>query len=142
MKDPYLKPVIFGGLFITILSLIFGLGIIIWSLIGGYITLRVANKITKEVVSLLDGLLLGIFSGIIGGTCLNILTFISFRTPDNQRLLIRILEKNWPKEITPPGNFHEILPSLFVTVCLFIIVITTAFSALGAYIGIIVSKKK
>ena len=141
MKDPYLKPVIFGGLFITILSIIFAPGIFLWASIGGYITVRLAFKITKDVISNIESLLLGLFSGLVGGTSLDILTLISFNTPENKRLLIRTLEKNWPHDLQIP-NFNEILPSVFITTCLLIIIICVVFSTLGSYIGSIISKKK
>ena len=140
MKDPYLKPVIFGGIFITLLSIIFAPGIFLWAGIGGYIAVRLANKITKEIIPVRDGLLMGLFSGIVGGSCLDILTLLSFKSPDNQRLLIRTLEKNWPKEIAVP-NFIEILPTVFITTCIFIIVISIIFGILGGYIGSVISKR-
>ena len=140
MKDPYLKPVIFGGLFIAILSIIFAPAIFIWSIVGGYITVRLSHKITKEVISYFDGLVLGMFTGIIGGACLDIFTIISFKDPENQRSLIRILEKNWRNDLPIP-NFQELLPSIFIVTCIFIIIVATAFAVLGAYIGTIISKK-
>lgn len=140
MKDPYLKPVIFGGLFITLLSIVFAPGIFLWASIGGYIAVRLANKITKEIIPIKDGLLMGLFSGIVGGTCLDILTFLSFKSSENQRLLIRNLEKNWPKEIAIP-DFKEILPTVFITTCIFIIIISIIFSILGGYIGSLISKR-
>lgn len=141
-KDPYLKPVLFGGLFITILSLIFAPGIFLWAAIGGYITVRLATKITKEVLTIMEGLLLGVFSGILGGTCLDILTVISFKSPDNQRLLNRTLQKNWPSDLPLPANFNEILPSIFFTTCVFIFIISVIFAAVGGYVGLLISKRK
>ena len=142
MKDPYLKPVIFGGLLITILSIIFAPAIFLWAIIGGYVTVRIANKITKEIVSIYDGLFLGLFSGIIGGACLDILTFISFRSSDNQRVLIRTLEKNWPKEAPPISNISELLPALFLTTSILVIIITVLFAVIGSYCGILISRRK
>ena len=142
MKDPYLKPVIFGGLLITMLSVIFAPAIFLWSIIGGYVTVRIANKITKEIVPILDGLFLGLFSGIIGGACLDILTLISFKSSDNQRLLIRTLEKNWPKEMTQMPNLSELLPALFLTTSIFVIVITMLFAVIGGYGGVLISRRK
>ena len=142
MKDPYLKPVIFGGLLIAMLSAVFAPAIFLWALIGGYITVRIANKTIKEIVSLGDGLFLGLFSGIIGGTCLDILTLVSFRSPDNQRLLIRTLGKNWPKEINPVPNFPELLPTLFLTTSIFVILITVLFAVIGSYGGVLISRRK
>ena len=142
MKDPYLKPVIFGGLLITILSIIFAPAIFLWAIIGGYITVRIANKITREIISIRDSLFLGLFSGIIGGTCLDILTLVSFRSPDNQRMLIRTLEKNWPKEVNQIPNFPELLPALFLTTSIFIIVITVLFAVIGSYGGVLISRRK
>ena len=142
MKDPYLKPVIFGGLLITMLSVIFAPAIFLWAIIGGYVAVRIANKITKESISLIDSLFLGFFSGIIGGTSLDILTLLSFKSPDNQRLLIRTLEKNWPKEISSMPNFPEILPALFLTTSVFIIFITVLFAVIGSYGGVLISRRK
>lgn len=141
MKDPFLKPVIFGGLFITLLSIIFAPGIFLWAAIGGYISVKLASKTTKEVISYTDGLLLGIFSGIIGGACLDILTVISFRVPENQRLLTKTLEKNWPKDMQLL-NFSEILPSILFTTCILIIFISVFFAVIGSLSGKILSKKK
>ena len=142
MKDPYLKPVIFGGLLITSLSIIFIPAIFLWAVIGGYVAVRLANKITKELMSTVDALFLGLFSGIIGGTCLDIFTFISFRSSDNQGLLIKTLEKNWPKEAAPMPNLVELLPALFLTTSIFVIIVTVMFSFVGAYAGILVSRRK
>ena len=142
MKDPYLKPVIFGGLLITMLSVIFAPAIFLWSIIGGYVTVRIANKTAKEVVPIRDGIFLGLFSGIIGGACLDILTLISFKSSDNQRLLIRTLEKNWPKEMTQMPNLSELLPALFLTTSIFVIVITVLFAVIGGYGGVLISRCK
>ena len=142
MKDPYLKPVIFGGLLITMLSVIFAPAIFLWAIIGGYVTVRIANKITKEIVPIRDGIFLGLFSGIIGGACLDILTLISFKSSDNQRLLIRTLEKNWPKEMTQMPNLSELLPALFLTTSIFVIVITVLFAVIGGYGGVLISRCK
>lgn len=141
MKDPYLRPVIIGGLFITMLSTIFAPGIFLWSILGGYLTVRLTSKVTKELFSKIDVLLLGIFTGIVGGTSIDILTAIAFKTTENQRLLIRTIEKNWPKDISLP-NLKEMLPSIFITTCIFIIVISVIFAIIGAYIGMFISKKK
>ena len=141
MKDPYLKPVIFSGLLITALSLVFILGIFVWSIIGGYIAVRLANKITKEAISYMDGIILGTLSGIVGSTCLDLLTMISFSDPYNRKLLINTIEKNWPKEVSAP-NLSESLPSLFVTTCFLIIIITVVFSVLGSCLGVLLSKKQ
>ena len=103
---------------------------------------RIANKITKEIMSMRDGLFLGLFSGITGGTCLDILTLVSFRSTDNQRMLIRTLEKNWPKEAGSAPNFPELLPALFLTTSIFVIVIAVLFAVIGAYGGILVSRRK
>ena len=142
MKDPYLKPVIFGGLLITMLSIIFAPAIFLWAIIGGYVAVRIANKITKEVISTRDGLFLGLFSGIIGGTCLDILTLVSFRASDNQQMLIRTLEKNWPKEASQMPNFPELLPALFLTTSIVVIIITILFSLIGGYSGVLISRRK
>lgn len=141
MKDPYLKPVILGGLFITLLSVIFAPGIFLWASIGGYIAVRLAFKVTKEVIKLLDGLLLGLFTGLVGGTSLDILTLVSFNSAENKQLLIRTLKKNWPKDVQIP-NFNEILPTVFITTCFIIIIVSLIFSTLGAYIGVLLSQKK
>ena len=69
MKDPYLKPVIFSGLLITLLTIIFAPGIFLWAIVGGYVAVRISNKFTKETpqcgVSTTDALLVGLFSGKI-----------------------------------------------------------------------------
>ena len=140
IKDPYLKPVILGGLVITGLSLVFSIGIFLWAIVGGYITVRLANKITEKAVSIGDGLLLGLFSGVVGGSLLNVITVIAFQSPENQRLLINTLEKNWPKEMHPIPHFKELLPSLFITVCIFIIIISILFALIGACIGSMISR--
>ncbi len=142
MKDPYLKPVIFGGLLITILSAIFAPAIFLWAIIGGYLAVRIANRTTKELINISDGLFLGLFSGIIGGTCFDILTLISFRSPDNQSLLIKTLEKNWPKEAAPIPDLPNILPALFLTTSVFVIIITIVFAVLGGYLGVLISRRK
>ena len=141
MKDPYLKPVVFGGLFITLLSVIFAPGIFLWAILGGYLTVRLSNKLSEEVVSLVDVLLLGIFTGIVGGASLDILTTLSFKSPENQRLIINTLEKKWPKDLSVP-NFAEILPSVLIASCILIIIIAVVFAVIGAYIGVFVSRKK
>ena len=141
MKDPYLKPVIFGGLFITILSIIFAPGIFLWASVGGYITVRIAFKVTKEAINHIEGILLGLFSGLIGGTLLDVLTLISFNAPENRRLIIRTLEKNWPKDVQLP-NLTEMLPAVFTTTCIIIIAISIVFSILGSYIGILICQRK
>lgn len=140
MKDPFFKPVILGGLLIALLSIIFAPGIFLWAAIGGYITVRLARKITKESLLFFDVLLLGVFSGIIGGALLDVITSFSFKSPENQRNIISILERNWPKEISYP-NFNEILPSVFLMSCMFIILISILFSTIGAYVGMFVNKK-
>ncbi len=142
MKDPYLKPVIFGGLLITLLSVIFAPAIFLWAITGGYVAVRIANKITKEIIPMRDGLFLGLFSGIIGGTCLDILTLVSFRSADNQRMLLRTLEKNWPKEAGSAPNFPELFPALFLTTSIFVIVIAVLFAVIGAYGGVLISRRK
>ena len=141
MKDPFLKPVILSALLTAILSLIFALGIILWAIIGGYVAVRLAYKTTKETITLIDGLLLGLFSGIIGATCLDMLTVLSFSSHDNQNLLIRTMEKNWPKDMQIP-DFNAMLPSIFFTTCMIIFLTTVVSSVLGSYIGILLSRKK
>ena len=140
MKDPYLKPVIFSGLFIATLSIIFAPGIFLWAIIGGYLTVRLAFKSTKEVIKYIDGLLLGLLSGLTAGTCIDILTLISFNSPENKRLLIRALEKNWPKDIQAP-NFNDVLPSVFIMTCMLIVLVCVVFSIIGSYIGTFISQK-
>ena len=141
MKDPYLKPVIFGGLFIILLSLVFALGIFLWAILGGYLAVRIAGKITKDTISIMDGILLGIFTGALGGCGLTVITTASFRDYDNQQLLIRTLEKNWPKEMYPIPGFKEMLPSIFLTTCALIILITVLFGFIGGIAGVIIGKK-
>ena len=105
MKDPFLKPVIFGGILIALLSVIFAPGIFLWAITGGYLTVKAASKALNDVVTFMDGLLLGVFSGILGGVCLDMLAVISFNTSENHRLLLKTLEMNWPKDIQQPLNF-------------------------------------
>jgi len=113
----------------------------LWAIIGGYITVRLANKLTKEFVSLGDSLLLGISSGIVGGTCLNILTVLSFNDQENKRFLIATLKNNWPKD-HPIPDFSNNLASIFFITCIFIILVTIAFSVLGGYLALLISKRK
>lgn len=141
MNDPFLKPVILGGLLISVLSIIFAPGIFLWAIVGGYITVRLSSKFTQETISKIDVLLLGLFSGIIGGTSLDMITALSFRSPENRQSLIRIIEKSWPKELSPISNLQELLPSLFFSTCIFIIFVTVLFSIVGAFIGLFISKK-
>ncbi len=142
MKDPYLKPVILGGLLTTILSTIFAPAIFLWAIIGGYTSVRVANKLTKTIATTLDSVFLGLFSGIIGGTCLDIITFVSIKSPENKQLLIDTLVKNWPKNVPPIDDIQTLLPSLFITTSLLVIVITVVFSILGSLAGLLISNKK
>lgn len=141
MKDPYLKPIVFSGLLITVLSLIFILGIFLWSIIGGYVAVRFASKITKELISFTDGILIGLFTGILGGTCLDLLTMISFYDGDSRQSLIRTLERNWPKDISMP-DINQSLNTLLLFSCLIIVLISVTFSVLGSYIAVLMSKKK
>ena len=140
-KDPYLKPVIFGGLTTTLLSIIFAPGIFLWSIIGGYVAVRLTNKLTKEIVSTVDSLLLGLFSGIIGASCLNLVTVISFNNADNQRILIRTLEKNWPKDIPIP-EISNLLPKILLITSILIVIVAVLFSIIGSYIGLFLTKNK
>lgn len=142
IKDPYLKPVILGGLTIAFLSLVFAPGIFIWAVIGGYVTVRLSYKLTKEIASIRDSLLLGIFSGVVGATCVNLLTIMSFNNPENHRTLIKTLERSWPKDMYPLPDFNEILPSIFFTACILITVVSVIFSMLGSYTGLLLTKKK
>lgn len=141
MKDPYLKPIVFSGLLITVLSLIFILGIFLWSIVGGYVAVRFASKITKELISFTDGILIGLFTGILGGTCLDLLTMISFYDGDSRQSLIRTLERNWPKDISMP-DINQSLNTLLLLSCLIIVLISVTFSVLGSYIAVLMSKKK
>lgn len=142
MKDPYLKPIIFGGLTTTLLSIIFAPGIFLWSIIGGYSTIRVINKTSKEIVTILDSILIGIFSGIIGGTCLNILTVITFKDPENKRLLISTLTKSWPKDMQPIPNFYDSFGQILISTCGLILLVCVLFSIIGTWIGYITNKKQ
>lgn len=141
IKDPYLKPVIFGGLTTALLSIIFAPGIFLWAIIGGYVAVRLTNKLTKETVSTIDSFLLGLFSGIIGATCLNLITVISFNNSDNQRILIRTLEKNWPKDLPIP-ELSNLLPKILIITCILIVVVAILFSIIGSYIGFFLTKRK
>jgi len=84
--------------------------------------------------------LLGLFAGLVGGTSLDILTLISFNSSENKQLLIRTLQKNWPKDVQIP-NFNDILPTVFITTCFIIIIISITFSTIGSYIGVLLSQK-
>ncbi|MBI2995260.1 MAG: hypothetical protein HYY52_00920 [Candidatus Melainabacteria bacterium] len=141
MKDPYLKPVILGALLITLLSVIFAFGIILWAIVGGYVAVRLANKATKDIVSTFEGLFIGLLSGVLGGAFIDLLTVISFKGADNKLLLIRTLERSWPKDRAVP-NFTELLPSIFLTTSVIVIIITMFFSTIGGYIGLVISRKK
>lgn len=141
LKDPYLKPVIFGGLTTALLSVVFAPGIFIWSIVGGYVTSRLSHKLTKEIFPLIDCFLLGLFSGIVGATVINIVTVFSFQNPENRRILIKTLEKNWPRDMTPIPDFSEVLPTIFLATSILIVVITVIFSTIGSYIGLILNKR-
>lgn len=142
MKDPYLKPVILGGLVIALLSMIFAPGIFIWAIIGGYVAVRLSNKNIKELISYIDTLILGILTGITGGTLLDIFSAFSFYSVENKRLLITTLEKSWPKEMYPKPDFYEAFPSIFLITCIMIIIISILFAIIGAFAGLYISKKK
>lgn len=140
-KDPYLKPVLFGGLTTALLSIVFAPGIFLWSIIGGYVAVRLAYKLTKEIASTMDSLLLGLFSGIIGATCLNLATIISFNNTDNQRILIRTLEKNWPRDIPIP-ELSDLLPKILLITSILVVIVAVLFSIIGSYVGLFLTKKK
>ena len=140
--DPYLKPVIIGGLFNTILSMIFAPGIFIWSALSGYIAVITAYNLTRKLIPTIDGVLIGVFTGIFGGTFLDVLTIISLKTPENQRLIIRTLEKNWPKELSIPANLNEILPSVFITTSILIILVSIICAVVGSCLGMMITRKK
>jgi len=142
MKDPYLKPVIFGGLFITLLTIVFALGMFLWAIVGGYIAVRIATKTTKEIMTFTDSLLIGLLTGIVGSICIDLLMVTSFSSADNQKSLIRILEKNWPKDVQPVPNLSEILPTVFITSSILVLFIGIFFSVIGACIGLYITSKK
>ena len=139
MKDPYLKPVIFSGLLITLLTIIFAPGIFLWAIVGGYVAVKLSYKLIKEIISIKDSLLLGLFSGIIGGTCLNLLSILTFNDPHNQKILISTLKNHWPNELAVP-DFYQMLPSIFFITCILIVLISVVFSVLGSYFGFVMSK--
>ena len=139
-KDPYLRPVIFSGLFIVLLTIIFSPGIFLWAGLGGYVTVRLSKKIAKELVSFVDGILLGLFTGIFSGTFLDILTVLSLKSPENAHIVVKLLEKNWPKGLAIP-DLKGMLPAILLTTCIFIAVIAVVFSILGGYIGVLISRK-
>ena len=141
MNDPYLKPVILGGILIAILSIIFAPGIFIWAGIGGYITTRLVFKMTKETIKYTEGLLLGLMSGLLSCTLLDIFTVISFKSPENERIIMRLLEKNLPKDVSMPQDLSQIFPSVMFTTCLIIIIICALFAIIGGYIGVLISNK-
>lgn len=143
LDDPYLKPIIFSGLFIALLSVVCPLGIFIWAAVGGYIGVKLAHKAIKEVLSLGDSLLIGLFSGIVSGTCLDVLAVISFLSQENKQTLLRMLKKNWPKDVKPMPDLNEILPTVFLTTSIFILLITVVFAVIGAAVGkYIIGRKK
>ena len=142
MKDPFLKPVILGGILIALLSVIFAPGIFLWAITGGYLTVKAASKALNDVVTFMDGLLLGVFSGILGGVCLDMLAVISFNTSENHRLLLKTLEMNWPKDIQQPLNINAMLPSILFITCILIILISVIFSVIGSSCGVLLAKKK
>jgi len=141
-KDPFFKPVILGGLTLACLSFIFAPAIFIWATLGGYVAVRLTYKTTKEVISLFDTLLVGLFTGIVGATFINLVTVISFNNGEKRRLLIETLEKNWPSDMASIPNFSDVLPSIFFTASIFVVLISIAFALLGAYIGLQLTKKK
>ncbi|OGI19023.1 MAG: hypothetical protein A3B68_07405 [Candidatus Melainabacteria bacterium RIFCSPHIGHO2_02_FULL_34_12] len=140
MNDPFLKPVILGGLLITILSIVFAPGLFIWAIVGGFIAIRLASKVIAGKIPLMDTLLVGVFSGLIGGTCLDIITVISFNSPDNKIMLINALKKNWPIDIPKP-DFQQILPSIFFTTCALIVIASVIFAIIGSYLGTVIPKR-
>jgi MFS family permease len=142
MKDPYLKPVIFGGLFIALLTIVFALGLFLWAIVGGYVAVRIATKTTKEIMTFTDSVLIGLFTGIVGSVCIDLLMVISFSSVDNQKSLIRVLEKNWPKDVQPIPNLNEILPTVFITSSVLVIFIGIFFSVIGACIAMFITNKK
>ena len=142
-NDPYLKPIIFSGLFIALLSIVCPLGIFLWAAIGGYIGVKLAYKVVNEVISISDSLLIGLFAGIVSGTSLDVLAVISFLSQDNKQTLLRMLKKNWPKDVKPLPDLNEILPTVFLTTSIFILLITIVFAVIGAAVGkYIIGKKK
>lgn len=142
MNDPYLKPIILGGLLISILSIICPLGAFIWSGIGGYIAIKLAHRTTKELLVLSDTLLIGLFAGIVSGISLDVLAVVSFLSDDNKETLLRMLKKNWPKDVKPMPDLNEILPTVFLTTSIFILLITIVFSIIGSLIGMSIVNKK
>ncbi len=142
MNDPYLKPVIFGGLLISILSVICPLGIFIWSGVGGYVAAKLVHRVTKELLLLTDSLLVGLFVGIVSGTSLDVLAIVSFSSDDNKQTLVRMLKKNWPKDVKPIPDLNEMLPAVFLTTSVFILLITILFSIIGSLVGMYIVNKK
>lgn len=141
-KDPYLRPVLLSGLLIALLSVIFSPGLFLWAIVGGYIAVKLASRVTKDQVSLKDALLIGLFAGMLGGASFDIFLVASFNSPEMQGFLIRALQKNWPSNITPIPDFKEILPSVFSLTSVFVIIISIVFSFIGAAIGFFVAKKR
>lgn len=141
-KDPYLKPVIFGGLIIAFLSMLLPPAIFVWSTAGGFIAHKLALKFSKEKITAFDCLLISTFSGVLGGACIDVITALSFRLPENQELLIKTIEKNWPASTPKIDNLSQLLPSIFITTCILIVIITIIFSILGGYLSFFLNKKK
>lgn len=142
MKDPYFIPVILGGLIIPFLTLVFPISIFLWAGLGGYVAVRVSHKNTKQILSLLDSTLIGLFSGIVGGTATSIIFFMSSRDLDTKRLFMDILKQNWPPDLAMPANVSELFPMVIITSSLLILLICIVFSIVGALIGYKINKKQ
>ena len=111
-------------------------------MVGGYIAVRMSSKILNTSISNLDSTLIGLFSGLFGGACVNIIIVLSFNNSENKRGLISVLEKNWPLDMQPIPNFSEILPLILLSTCLVILIVTILFSIVGSLIAQVVYKKK
>ena len=138
IKDPYLKPVLVSGLLIVFLSVLCSPAIFLWALIAGFLAVRLAQKVSKDMVSLLDAVLLGLFSGLVGGALLNLIIVFTFSSFESQRLLVSMIEKNWPNDITQMPNVQELIPTLLLFISLLVFIISSVLSALGGLLGVTV----
>ena len=140
-QDPYLKPVLISGLLIVFLSVLFSPAIFLWALIAGFLADRLAQKKSKDLLPLMDAVLLGLFSGLVGGALLNLIIVFTFSSFDSQRLLVSMIEKNWPSDMVKVPNIQELIPSLLLFVSLLVFLISSLLSALGGLLGVVIKNR-
>ena len=141
IQDPYLKPVLISGLLIVFLSVLFSPAIFLWALIAGFLAVRLAQKKSKDLLPLMDAVLLGLFSGLVGGALLNLIIVFTFSSFDSQRLLVSMIEKNWPSDMVKVPNIQELIPSLLLFVSLLVFLISSLLSALGGLLGVVIKNR-